>query len=293
MSFDLRIQFVGLMLFVPEDGKRLHVLMPFHEGHENHGGAAAPGAGHPGHPGGGAGKPSRDRHYARLVWDRAHEDEKSQQMSRQLMFVTLERRVLEVIDLVKTPDLDSDLPDEIPHMSRVAGEVEHKWVREFPAGALLSRATFDTGALTHCENGAPFYLGDATTRMTSRTEWTIRGIEGESLDLGALISDESGAHPDLPPLHPIGQTITLTVYNALAGDMPRLGGHGPVADDNARHFVAYYDLCTRPGERPVPRALLKAEEILVFGDHVVVDEHQSGTGLTCVQAQAKLAAASA
>lgn len=43
-SFDLRIHFVGLMMWVPEDGTAMHVLMPSTEGH-NHGGGGGEGGG--------------------------------------------------------------------------------------------------------------------------------------------------------------------------------------------------------------------------------------------------------
>lgn len=281
-SFDLRIQFAGLMLWVPEGPGRMHVLMPMHQGHGTPGGPAP----HPGHET--DAEHDKHRHHGRLMYDVAYESPTSQQLSRTLRAVNIERRLLK-LDGLSAAGIDLDLPDEIPHMRTVARSVERHLVERFPGGPVMGRITMDAGALTGCDMGARYSLGGQALRMGTRTEWTIRGIEADSIDLASLVYQENGSKLDLPRLYPIGQTVSITVYNTLAGDMPQNGKRGPYSEEDAIHFDAYYDLCPPLKDRKIPRHA-GAEIIQVLGDAVEARVDQSG-GLTCVHAQSHLAEA--
>lgn len=267
-SFDLRIEFYGLALYVPEGTERMHVLLPVH-------GAMADGKG---------------RHYARLVYDTAYENPASTQLARTFKFVDVERRVLELLNLSNAL-LDVTVTSEIFDLSEIADGVDPALVTGAPTDPVMSRVTMNQGALTKYQLGALYNLVGPTRRMASRSEWTIRGIPGDTLALADFLSGPPG-NTQVPPLHPIGQTIHVTIYNALAADMPPEGDFNPgPAPHPSHHFHAYYAICKpKGGNNPGVPIDAGEEPVLVTGDFITeVDQDESGGGLTCVQGQSRLA----
>jgi hypothetical protein len=285
MSFDLRIRFVGLAMFVPEPAKkapdgeveqpaRMHVLLPageldppHHPPHDHHGagnGGPVSGRGeHGGHPapGNGAtpggtqqqgGRRHHERHFARVAYDTAYETENSADITRELKLVSLEKRTLDLVGL-SGEGLDPSLPGEICQLSAVAGELPPGVVGTSPGPGLLGRVTMDAGVLSDVGLGAFFKFGPrGAERMTTRTEWTIRGIPGDRLP-GLALRGLNGEPDDvLPELFPVRQTIHLVVFNAPRSEFPPNGEfHVNQPEKPADHFELYYNLYpTEPGDVP-------------------------------------------
>ncbi len=279
MSFDLRIRFVGLAMFVPEEAReedgvvtqpaRMHVLLPAGEPDRPHddkdAGSVEPaaadaeqdgyasvagnGSAHP-QPRGGNGR--HDRHFARIAYDTAYETGGSADLSRTLRLVSLEKRSLELLGL-SDEGLYPGLPGEICQLSEVAGGLPPEVVGPVPGRGLLGRVTMDAGVLSDVGLGAFFKLSNREPeRMTTRTEWTIRGIEGDRLPGQVLGSLNGEPGDELPDLFPVRQTIHLVVFNAPRSEFPPFGEFR--VDQPARaadHFELYYNLYRRvPGEVP-------------------------------------------
>ncbi|HEU4560473.1 MAG TPA: hypothetical protein VFS20_21665 [Longimicrobium sp.] len=281
MSFDLRIHFVGLAMYVP-DGQAMHVLLPSakhaHEGGGHH----------------------VEEHFSRIVYDSAYEHRESTELSREYVFVDFERRVLDLRGLPVTGGFVPNLPGELPPIERVAAEpVDRAKLTDLPDESLAGRVSMAKGALTDYTLGARFTLnGGEARRMATETEWTIRGVEsrdenGEPALPGGLLPGPEGAgEVKLPNLYPIGETIHLMVFDAVAEVFPpggiRFEIEKPEEPDVADHFVAYYNICrkrdglTRADSLPVPA---DAKPVLVRGEARV---HQTGPqtpSLGCVQTQ--------
>jgi hypothetical protein len=273
MSYDLRIHFIGLALYVPEDGKAMHVLLPSTDEHVH-----APGA--PGGAGAPAGTPPVEKHFARIVFDKAYVAPDQTQLTREYMLVNLEGRLLDLSGLPASGVLNPTLTDELASMDRVAEPVPRTRVTELPDSTLAGRVTMDAGALTDYEMGALWRLnGGSPQRMAVGTEWTIRGIrsrkpaaEGGALYLpgrllpGAQDPTEipdplTDQRPKLPDLYPVGETIHLMVFHTVASQFPPGGAFdvrkADTAIDKPDHFLAYYAVCpkksgvTAAGELPV------------------------------------------
>jgi hypothetical protein len=265
MSFDLRIEFFGLALFAPEGKEKMHVLLPVHDAMPD----------------------GKGRHYARLVYDLAYEDPKATQLKRQYKFVSLEGRVLELMGLSSQP-LDVNITSEIFHLGQIADDVDPALVTGSPSGAIMARVSMDRGALTRHEMGALYgTVANPPARMATRSEWTIRGIEGDSFSFANRLSGPTGAsEPSI--LRPLNQTIHVTVYDALIGDMPPNGPYNiPKAPGPSEHFHAYYQICTPriPHDHlPTPAG---RKRVPVFGDVPTGAQFESG-GLTCVQTQSNV-----
>lgn len=213
MSFDLRIRFAGLMMWVPEGQTAMHVLLPATEGHhhgEHHRGdihaheydavrpaatgsipraSAAPRLFHPGggvstpaaltsRGGAAAGTTNIPVHHARVVYDAAYDQPGATQLTRTYVFVDLSKGVLELKGLPTDNGLHVRLPDEIPSLATVAEPVPRDLVRGAPDARLAGRVSMDAGGMTFYELSPALILPGQETpqRMTAGTEWTIRGI---------------------------------------------------------------------------------------------------------------------
>lgn len=266
MSFDLRIEFVGLALWVPQGEERMHVLLPVHE-------AMADGKG---------------RHHARLVYDVAYEDPKPTELKRTFKFVNLERRVIELLGL-SDEELDVNITSEIFDLSEVAGDVPPALVAGEPTGPVMSRVSMDKGALTRHQLGALYgEVANPPTRMATRSEWTIRGIDADHFSFDGRLSGPAGAN-EPKPLRPINQTIHVTVFNTLLGDMPPAGEYRiPTAPRRSEHFHAYYHICQPKISHDLLPEPAGEDDVDVTGDLPTGDQTESG-GLTCVQTKGRLA----
>lgn len=310
MSFDLRIHFIGLALYVPEGSKAMHVLLPSTDGHVHEPGAAGP-DGHP-HHGDPGGTKKVDDHFARIVLDKAYLDPKHTQLAREYMFVDLQGRVLDLSGLPASGFLNPTLTDELPSMDRVAHPVDRALVTAPPDARLAGRVTMDAGALTDYTMGARFRLnGGNPTRMALATEWTIRGIrsrkpaaEGGELYLpGRTLPSAQDAteipeddKTKLPDLYPVGETIHLMVFHTVASQFPPMGPgffvrKADAVKDPSHHFLAYYSVCSkRPDVSQAGALPTGADAALVPVEGAIIDP--VGTeipSLACVQARGTLA----
>jgi hypothetical protein len=216
MSFDLRIRFAGLMMWVPEGQTAMHVLLPATAGHE-HGAHMGRGGVHPHEfdavrpPAGGtlrraSAAPRSFRpgdyvpvpadaasapevapaaaataipvHHARVVYDAAYEQSGATQLTRTYVFADLSRGTLELRRLPTDNGIHVQLPDEIPSLATVAEPVPRELVHGPLDARLAGRVSMDAGGMTFYELSPALVLPGQQTpqRMTAGTEWTIRGI---------------------------------------------------------------------------------------------------------------------
>lgn len=268
MGFDLRIRFEGLCLWVPDKANsRMHVLMPS--------------------------TPAAMRHYARLVYDGAYEGSKNTQYLRSLECLDLENKALELSQLVAVgPDLS--LPTEIPPLLDTSGSAVTllpAMVGSNPGGTVISRVTLPAGLLTDYSFGGAFTLrGGAPMRITWRAEWTIRNISNlpNSLPAHTLAGLNGNSPGNLKELHPIGDTIHLTIYHAVAAELPP-GGDYYVPNVLAKpdHLHHFEGMAKKTLEIPDPANPQPAIDVRC---NAPGDGHGllTATTMTCIMTQAKL-----
>lgn len=307
MSFDLRIQFIGLMTWVPEGTKAMHVLLPVTGDHAGHGGGGGGGGGHgagghePDHGGEAPAAPappapSVAQHHLRLVYDVAYESRSSTQLLRRYRMLNLDQRVLNLARVETADELVTRLPDELPLLNDLGGPIKPGLVTALPAGPVAARVTMHAGALSAYELGATFKFPSQNDvrRMTPGTEWTIRGITSTLAEAGGVPYlpgfklEGPGEEKKVPNLYPIGRTIHLMVFNTVREEFPPKGPLFSTPDNGSdRHFAAYFALCTSsPGD--VRPEIAPGEPIFVTGD--TVDQPDSGADPSgiCVQARGSL-----
>lgn len=321
MSFDLRIQFLGLCAYVPEDGARMHVLLPLmnhsHMGEEGlHRGRSGAGGGVHAHQDASSfrdgadlftGRPAdndddksreNDRHYPGLMYDRAYRTPNQVDLMRQYQYEHLDGRFLDLSSLSTAEGLDTRLTSELPDLKDVSEPVPPELVQGPPHGSLAARVTMAHGALTRYALGAAFHLTSITerTRMTWETEWTIRGIEGHVDSNGVaclpplvLQGPTLRDKFELPALYPVRQTIHLTIFNAVSSVFPPNGAlyKVPKPLQKTDHFLAYHEL-SRP-RAPVRKPVAAEEmDVEVYGE-VPKPVGKHIPGVVCVQVQTRLA----
>jgi hypothetical protein len=234
MSFDLRIRFTGLMMWVPEDKSAMHVLMPSmtHVHDENH--------------------KDMPEHFARLVYDVAYTQPGQTQLARDYQMVDLTRSVLDFNGIMSLDGFDIHLPGELPDVAAVATRVDPILVTGSPDERLAARVTLRSGVMTDYELGAPYHYESTAKaqRITPATEWTIRWVglreTGEPVSsLPPLVVRGPNGEQVLPELHPIGQTIHVEVFYVTSEFLPphydeRFNPKDEGADS---HFAGYYGLC--------------------------------------------------
>lgn len=322
MSFDLRIQFLGLAAYVPEGDTRMHVLLPFMKHHTDLN--ARPSDGHHGGHGGVHAyqdvssfrdgddlfvgrsaaaadekkQDDKDRHYPRVMYDLAYLQANQPELMRHYELVNLEGRVLDLSGLSTGEGFESRLTHELPELEPVSERVSPQLVRELPKGRLAGRVTMAAGALTRYALGASFHLSSISqsTRMAWETEWTIRGIrevdENGAPSLPPLVlqgPDEGNAFV-LPRLYPVGQTIHLTIFNAVSTVFPPKGAlfRIPIPTESTHHFMAYHGLSKARHQPPRKPVAADLTEVQVRGDvPKPVGPHLPG--VICVQVKTRLA----
>ncbi len=284
MSFDLKIQFVGLMTWVPEGVSAMHVLLP----------ATGEDAGNCSGSASGTNGGCIEEHFLRIIYDVAYQTPGSKQLRRTYNMIDLKGGVLDLSEVKSVEGLVSNLPDELPLLNDLAGPVIAKLVTDPPAGPLGARVTMRSGVLSDYAVNANFkFKGkDEIRRMTDMTEWTIRGltVEAEPGKLG-LPALELKLDKRLPKLYPIGQTIHLMVFNTIRSEFPPKGPlFDPFRDGFDQHFQAYLTLCTSNPGNVILNAADKGEgePIYVTGDLVEQPETSADPSAICVQARGHL-----
>lgn len=282
MSFDLRIRFAGICMFVPEPGPdaqnpdasgKVHVLLPVVAHQHTSGGAHVP------------------EHLPRLLYDTAYETQgpRVRAFTRELACVKLDRFALELSGL-GADALTITLPEEIATLRHVAQPVPRARVSANPGPEVAARFSLHQGRVTDYPPGAHAKLraSERFRRMTAQVEWTIRGIEGVSLPKQTLKGLDGAQDSWIPELFPIGDTIHLQVFNAPESALP--GATRRAGDASTDHFEGFYSLAPSR-TRPVP--ILKVTQLLISNQCVTpasIGAQQLPDVLKCMNSQAILGA---
>lgn len=280
MSFDLRIRFTGLMMWVPEGEKAMHVLLPATPEHVEGGGGKL----HE-HP-----EEEMPPHFARLAYDAAYELPRQTQLSREYVMVDLKRGDLDLTGVTSSDGIEVRLPDELASLDAVAQPVDRKFVEGDLDPALAARVTMHAGAVTDYDVGIAFkFPSSHARRITPSTEWTIRGIapatEGpEGLD--GLVVKRAGGDEPISKLYPIGGTIHLMVMHLVAEQsLPHDRRFNPCSHVEDEHFHMYYEIAEPISKKPPIPGPAKLRKPWVTGAAVPIpaggtehdcDEEQEG-----------------
>jgi hypothetical protein len=239
MSFDLRITFTGLFLFIPEQD-RVHVLMPVTSDHA-----------HAHHEHG------VERHVARLLVSKTHQ-KNGAGSPRDPGFHTVDLANSFLAIGRRNSHIDSNMEGrELVDLTEI---VERKVSRRLLKGAdpkrLFSRVTLHAGQATNHAPGAVWTLNGKTQPMTYQVEWTVPDSEnsGDSLEL------MPGKVPTLFPLPDEitgKQTIRIDIVHVPEAELTQ-----PPAkpEPNGNHFLALYDLYENPAARPRPEFVKPPEK---------------------------------
>jgi hypothetical protein len=259
MSFDLRIELVGLCLFVPDPGTgTLYVLMP-----------AAGGHGH-----------GVDPHVVRLCFDSAHLQPGSPRPNGIPALVAMDR--VELVAAAAGGELSLALPDELVDVgTETRRRIFPGALRgDDPARRLAARVELRTGACTNYQPGVcwSFPTPLRQQRLCNRLIWNVGQIEEERLEL-AFDPLAGGKGATLPPLYPIDGGIELSVYHTTRDELPP-APHDPSPPPwgaPAHHFGAFYALFDPPvTDGPLPLFVGVA-----CGKHI----GDGGSPYTCMAAQ--------
>jgi len=265
MAFDLKIEFVGLCLFVPDYGSQtMYVLMP-------HAGTA-----------GGQGR-TMPPHAVRLCFNAAYLQPGSTRLWEAVTLVVMDGAEL---SLPPGP-AELELPDELVNVGAVANRpIDTVALSADPAAKLTARALLRSGKyLEHDGGGYWKYPSESSPprQLPNRICWTVPGMEGDRLDLACA---EFGGEPvlDLPSLYPIDGTIEVSVYHTPHEELPPLPVNPPRPAQGAEayHFAAYYELFDPPvvgGPLPTYAGFLQLPPGQVFF---------GGSPYTCMAAQSPL-----
>jgi hypothetical protein len=121
--------------------------------------------------------------------------------------------------------------------------------------------------------------------MTHKVEWTLTGVQADSLNWGLLNLRDFAAEP-LPELNPVDGRIVLEVHHLPDGDFPG----DPPCQSRGDHFGLYYQLFGVPADgRPFPLFRAPPLEHMCadcWGTHAVVRIRQEdfGSFYTCMMA---------
>jgi len=244
MSFDLRITFTGLCLFVPDPPRTcMHVVFPDTSG-------------------------TTMAHRAMLTYDSAYDVQGATQLSRRLTCLSVERRRITLPDPsiytggAAPEDIDLALPDEVIDLGADAGAgTVSAALLQAGASPVNAEVVLAAGRVTDYRPAAMFTFASAAgprrgpRPLANRVEWTLRDIPGSTFPLvNALDLDTRASTPLLSPLHALGRTIRLTISHLPAAELP--GAQPPVPASPAAlpaHFRTYYTLFGNgAAQQPVP-----------------------------------------
>jgi hypothetical protein len=224
MSFDLKITFTGMCLFVPDsrdvNTPRMHVLLPETSAHP---------------------------HSAKLMYDRAYKKPGASSLERFLACHRLDR--MELRFRGTGGSATQELPSEIVNLRLTLDKrvTPDKLADPAPA-SVKSRITLESGAVTDYEYGAAWDLPyHKDVPMTWQVEWTIHGLDPATF-AWELVNLDTEQAEDLPKLHPVGGIVHVYVYHVLTDELP---GTDPLPalqipkdNERAEHFAAFFSLAT-------------------------------------------------
>jgi hypothetical protein len=223
MSFDLKLTFTGMMLYVPE-ASQLQVLMPKTAdtlGASSSGGCGTETAG------------CVENHAARITFDTAYSREGALALDDAVAHVSMRLKRLEV------PAVGSAYVRGIPSdIVTAASPVRDEVLDGSDNGDLTSRVKVSTGEATYADPGACWEYDGTIRRMSHQVEWTIADITGDYLDLPLMDLDGLGAQGSLPRLYPIAGVIELWVWHAPSYELPpdAIAPETPADGDEGHHF---------------------------------------------------------
>ena len=238
MPFDLEVHVVGLCFFrpeTPEEGGRMHVLMP-----------KAGGGGHGHHV---------EPHVARMMYDPAHETNPPGALrSCPPRYVRLEGNAISLPGVAGGTPMT--LPAGMLNLTRHFGtRVKPSCLTGVPDGqSLAARVTLADGRQDEVFEGAIFEFDGVDVEMPVGARWTIR-VPGDSLEWTV----EGPGGTNFRRLHPIpGKPMKLYIYHVPAEELPDFvppppppRHELPPVGDPAHHFGAYYALLEEVPEREV------------------------------------------
>jgi hypothetical protein len=242
-----------------------HPVLPDHTDHTDH--TDQPSVDVPG-VAGDAGEPQIVEHLCRLIFDTAYEDPKATEFTRELACRDIHGRILEFTG----PESDPLIPRLPREVADLAPLITDKGVllpfldANSPGTDLATRITVNRGCVSDYMPGVIARLQDGDQgepRLTAQVEWTIRGIEGKSLD----ISLAKGLNGTAPPeqgkekitLHPIGRTIIIEIWNAPKDELP---GSPERQSSSMDHFASLYTLLVQPDQVMAPENVVPVPDDL-------------------------------
>jgi hypothetical protein len=236
-SFDLRLTFAGLCLFVPDEPTgTMQIVMP-PTGHSTGLGAGVP------------------PHAARLVYDVAYEQSNARHTTGQLAHVRLDRKALE-FDTFHQNDADLALPEEFLRLDPYVREpLTRDRLGLETKGRVAARVTLGTGQISGWGPGALWTIDASTPRRIAwRLQWTIKDVHRSRLALTLLGLDGTAAQR-LPALYPIDGAIDLLICHVKPSQLPPASEMEPepTLGSPAPDFAAYYAVFDHPAETPIPK----------------------------------------
>lgn len=216
MSYDLRVVFHGMCLWVRTTDE-VHVLMPATGGA---GGCAAGGV---------------EAHAAVLVFDTAHLRSDSTTLDNLVALQSIERKKITFPG--GTGTLNRALP---PELAQLGSPVRADVLSGEASTLLNSRVLLQGGGWSDHSKGACWSWGGQIRRLSHVVEWTVAGVEGDSLEI-QLEGLAGGVVTMLPPLHPVGGVVEVEVWHAPHPELPPASVIPPEPDPGSpgHHFSAY------------------------------------------------------
>jgi len=212
MSFDLRISFHGMCMFVRDGSDALHVLMPA---------TGSDGCGCP-------------PHSPRLIFNSAHLRPSQTAFDDTVVHRSLQNKKLEFADTGAT--LDNSLPTELAKTDTVRSDV----FDETNTDPVASRVVLRNGSCSDYARGACWTWKGQMQRLSHVIEWTIPGVTGSSLDL-ELLSLTGASGGSVPTLYPVNGCIELEVWHAPHAELPPdyIVPARPSRGAGGSHFAAF------------------------------------------------------
>ena len=245
MPFQLKITFAGMCLLVRDQQQPLlHVLLP----------PVRTGGPHPHEP-----------HVARLIYDPAHRNPggaPTQNVSvSRADDVPLENTAIDLSGLAAASGFDPGMPAEVVDLAQATPKpVSRALFQGGTGGRAVTRITLANGAVSNTPGGDRWSLGqNPPQHMATAVEWTIDGVQGDSLRLGLEAMDGSSQNRTLELFPTSDGVLNLYVFHSPDDDLPEslppTFHTGPVPGQTpvATHFRFYYDLIDNlPVKPPVP-----------------------------------------
>jgi hypothetical protein len=261
MPFDLSITFTGLTLFVP-DRDRIFALLPA--------------------------TPSEMRHSAEVLIDPRYLHSPPPGARGERYSHSIEGWSLDLTGLTGNSGVVA-LPPGLVDVGAAAGKrISRRLLGPNPDENVAARLALPPATTIVRQHGGFWDLGpQVDVEMTHSVEWTLEGVEADSLDWGLYKLRGIGADP-LPELYPVDGRIAVEVRHLPDEDVPV----HPPCGTKGHHFGFYYKLFGAEVNGPLPsfRAPpLEHECEPSWGTHAKVRIRHDGSFYTCMMAMSSIA----